>query len=341
MLPALTNSSGVAGTRKPFYKTPQGIVGALLLVGALTVFGIYVAPLLLTALTNLVVFGSVLMGTLLVGSALYTNRVRLWYGYMSFTRKLINTVVKIEPIDVMKIYIGNLRQRIRDMEKQIVGLEGVVEYLKGEFAENGKQIVELKDEYDVAMEQKDTGSAQVKMNQIGRLTQDNEEYRPLIMQLQGYIVKLDKMKDGAGLMIEDMENDIKQKEKKYEAIKKTYSAIKSAQAIFEGNPDERALFEEALETMKTDMSNRIAAFDRIMRQNDTVIKNIDIQKGVATKRGLRVIEELNNNSIDYLLKPLATNPNEIPAIPSADGVKQPLIATPANADNKYLKYLQK
>ena len=345
MLPALTNNSGRVG-RKPFYKTPQGVVGAIFLGIGITLFGYYVAPVILSAVTNMLMLAGVLGGTALVGGAIYTNRLRLWYGYLNYTRKFINALVPIEAIDVMKIYIKRLKQKMVDMEEQIMRLEGVVKDLLNSYNDNIEEIKDLKARWEVAKQQGQGGQATVYSNQIGRLKGSNDKSYPLIMQLKGYVVALDKMKEGAGLIIQDMQNDISSKEKEYRAIKQAHSAIKSVQSIFNGDPDERAMFEDALEVMKMDMNNRIAEFERIMRQNESVLKNIDIQKGVDNIKGLQVIEELSKDNFDYLLRPLATRIEDIDAevirpINLNTPQPQPITAKPVNSgNNKYTNFLQ-
>jgi hypothetical protein len=97
-------------------------------------------------------------------------------------------------------------------------------------------------------------------------------------------------------MLEDTRDQVNIKEQEYKAIKAGHSAIRSAQSILKGSPDQRAMFDQALEALADDVSNKVGEMERFMDTSRNLMDTIDLQSGVFEDEGLRLLEQWEKES---------------------------------------------
>lgn len=110
------------------------------------------------------------------------------------------------------------------------------------------------------------------------------------------------------MVLEDTRDQVNLKEQEYQAIKTSHSAIQSAISIISGNPDQRAQFDRALETMAEEVSRKAGEMERFMDTSRHLMDTIDLQNGVFEEEGLRMLENMEKGN------PLGYSPTQEPTL---------------------------
>ena len=86
-------------------------------------------------------------------------------------------------------------------------------------------------------------------------------------------------------------------------------------SVIQGDPDQRAMFDMAMESITEDVANKVGEMERFMEVSANFMDSVDLQNGVFADEGLRMLEEwerksellLNDGHIDFDLdeKPAA------------------------------------
>jgi hypothetical protein len=111
-----------------------------------------------------------------------------------------------------------------------------------------------------------------------------------------------KMHENLGFFISDLTDDVDFREEEYKMVKESYGALKSAESILQGNPDERAMFELALEKLEENVSMKLGTMDRIMDMSEGFLETMDIEKGVMAEDGLLMLEQFEKGAFDDFFK---------------------------------------
>jgi hypothetical protein len=67
-------------------------------------------------------------------------------------------------------------------------------------------------------------------------------------------------------------------------------------SIISGDPDQRAIFDQALETLATDVSTKVGEMERFMDTSRNLMNSIDLQNGVFEEEGLQLLEKWEKES---------------------------------------------
>jgi hypothetical protein len=120
---------------KSFWQRPEGVTGGIFMAG-LAIAGGYLfykmLPTLISLAENTLYLGLILAG---IGALLFVlldpkARNLVWYMYKSFMRWLTGIFVQIDPIGILKSYIEDLENNLKNMNQQIGKLRGQMHKLK-------------------------------------------------------------------------------------------------------------------------------------------------------------------------------------------------------------------
>lgn len=292
---------------KSFWQRPEGITGAVFML-ALAAGGGYLLyrglPVLIELAQNTLYLAG-LMAALagVVYMALDPNmRNLIWYLYKSAMRSITGIFVKIDPISILKSYIKDLEKNLRNLSKQIGQLRGQMRQLKGIMDTNKEDIRKNMQLAQQAQQTGDEKTLTLSARKAGRLQEANAKYEVLFGKMEGLYRMLTRMYENSEIMLEDTRDQVMIKEQEYKAIHAGHSAIRSAQSILKGDPDQRAMFDMALEQMAEDVSLKVGEMERFMDTSKNLMDSIDLQKGVFEDEGMRMLEEWQGSS-PLLAKP--------------------------------------
>ena len=288
--------------KKSFWKRPEGITGGLVLTGV--VVGVAVLfERILAALLPLISTPAGLIGLLLgLGALIFfaldaKARNLVWYFYQSLMRWITGLFVKIDPISILKSFIEDLEDSLRNLSKQIGALRGQMRQLKGTMDGNNADIRKYMGLAEHAQKKNDDKSLTLATRKAGRLQEANAKYEALYQRMEVMYRILTKMYENSEIVLEDTKDQVQLKEQEYRAISASHGAIRSAMSIISGDPDQRARFDLALESLASEVSNKVGEMERFMDTSRNLMASIDLQNGVFEEEGLQLLERWERESI--------------------------------------------
>lgn len=289
---------------KSFWKRPEGVTG-LLFLGALGALGVYI----LNVVNLEAIFENTLYmaGTLaILATVVYLvldpkMRNLVWYGYKSIMRAITGWFVNIDPIGILKSYIESLQDNLVKMREQIGKLRGQMRHLQTLISDNEK---EIDNQLRLAAAARDKGVEQqmvLSSRKAARLQESNQKYSVLVQKIDVLYRILTKMHDNSEILLEDTKDQVQLKEQERKAIRASHSAMKSAMSIISGDPDQRAMFDMAMEAIAEDVASKVGEMERFMEMSSNFMQSIDLQNGVFEEKGLQMLEQWEKESTLMLL----------------------------------------
>lgn len=291
---------------KGFWKRPEGVTG-LIFMGALIAGGAWVIFTYGAALIALLQNTLYLAGLLLVlGVIVYMvldpkMRNLVWYMYKSVMRWVTSVFVTIDPIGILKNYVEDLQDNLVKMRKQIGLLRGQMRKLSSIMEKND---VEIEKNMKLASAARDQGKEQqllLSTRKAARLKESNEKYRVLHQKMEVMYRILTKMHQNSEILVEDTKDQVRLKEQERNAIRASHSAMKSAMSVMSGDPDKRAMFDAAMESVADDVANKVGEMERFMEMSANFMDSIDLQNGVFEEQGLHMLEKWEKESTMMLM----------------------------------------
>lgn len=291
---------------KSFWSRPEGTTGALFLLGIIGGAGFLLfkySSAILLALGN--TLGIVAM-LLVLGAVIYMvldpkMRTLVSYMYKSVMRWITGIFVTIDPIGILKNYIDDLKDNLKKMSSQIGSLKGQMRKLKTIVGDNNK---EIEKQMAIARKAKQLGDQKNMMlssRKAARLKESNGKYSALHSKMSVLYKVLSKMYTNSEILLEDTVDQVKVKEQERKAIRASHSAMSSAMSIIKGDSDKRAMFDQAMEVIADDVSNKVGEMERFMEMSSDFMNSVDLQNGVFEEQGLKMLEEYEKKSTLLLL----------------------------------------
>ncbi len=286
---------------KSFWQRPEGITGAIVMVLLLSTLGWLLyrfGTALLLRLEDPIAL-AVALAVLAVGTYLLLDpqaRNLLWYVYKSAMRWLTGLFVHIDPISVLKGHVRHLEKNLLHLSGQIGALRQQMRQIKGLMDANSADIQKNVAAADSARRENDEKMLTLAARRVGRLQEVNAKYAELYRKMDTLYRILRRMYEHSEVLIEDTRDQIALKEQEYRALKASHSAMRSAQSLLKGTPDQRALFDHALEQLADEVSQQVGQLDRFMDTTRHLMDSIDLQKGSFEEEGLRLLEQWEKES---------------------------------------------
>ncbi len=290
-----------ASPKKNFWQRPEGITGSIFLGGLILGGGylLYMAlPALIALASNMIYLAGMLM---VLGAILYMifdpkMRSLIGYMYKSVMRWITGIFVQIDPIGILKSYVENLQENLNKMSKQIGNLKGQMRKLKSIMEQNNEDIDLNMRMASKARETGDQKSMTLASRKAARLTESNKKYDKLFNKMKVIERILTKMYQNSEILLEDTKDQVKVKEQERKAIRTSHSAMKSAMSVISGDPDQRAMFDQAMESIADDVANKVGEMERFMEMSSSVMNSVDLQNGVFEEKGMKMLEEWEKKS---------------------------------------------
>ena len=292
--------------KKSFWSKPEGVTGILFLGGALIGGGI----LLNTFLAGIVSFLSTTIGLVLsiltLGVIIFMAldpkmRTLVGYMYKSLMRWITGIFIEIDPIAILNSYVEELKGNLRKMNRQVSQLRGQMHKLKEIILNNKKEINTNLSLANEAKKSNHKNQMILKSRKAGRLKNSNVRLEDLYRKMEVLYRVLNKMYENSEILAEDIEDQVMVKEQERKAIRASNSAMKSAMSVIKGDADKRAIFDQALEAVADDVSQKVGEMERFMEMSESFMQSIDLQNGIFEEEGLKMLEKWEAESDSLLL----------------------------------------
>ena len=291
---------------KSFWSRPEGVTGALFL--AAMIFG--VGYLAVTSLAAIIAFAMTTMGAfislMVLGTIVFMaldskTRTLVSYMYKSAMRWITGLFVQIDPIGILKSYVEDLKSNLTKMNRQIAQLRGQMHKLQEIIINNKKEIDTNLSLASEAAQANKQAHVLLKSRKAGRLQDSNVKLEDLYKKMEVLYRVLAKMYENSEILVEDVQDQVMVKEQERKAILASNSAMKSAMSVIKGDPDKKAMFDAALESIADDVSQKVGEMERFMEVSQGFMQSIDLQNGVFEEEGLKMLEKWENESVSLLL----------------------------------------
>ena len=291
---------------KSFWQRPEGVTGLLFLVALVGILGYVVVSFGAAILSfigttiGLVVAGLILMALIYM---ILDPKMRnlVFYMYKSVMRAITGMFVQIDPIGILKTYVEELQGNLRKMNKQISQLRAQMHKLKEVIVNNER---EISSNLKIAGKAKETNKRNVmilKSRRAGRLKDSNIRLEELYKKMEVLYRVLTKMYENSSILAEDIQDQVMVKEQERKAIHASHGAMKSAMSVIQGDPDQRAMFDMAMESITEDVANKVGEMERFMEVSANFMDSVDLQNGVFEEEGLNMLEQWEKESNSLLL----------------------------------------
>lgn len=290
--------------KKSFWQKPEGVTGLLFLIAILGGVGFLAVTLPWT-----VIFANTLYMALtfaVIGVLLYMildpkMRNLVFYMYKSVMRSITGMFVQIDPIGILKSYVEELQNNLRKMNKQISQLRAQMHKLKEVIVNNERAI---NSNLKMAGKAKETNKRNVmilKSRKAGRLKDSNVRLDTLYKKMEVLYRVLTKMYENSQILAEDIKDQVEVKEQERKAIHASHGAMTSAMSVINGDPDQRAMFDMAMENITEDVANKVGEMERFMEMSANFMDSVDLQNGVFEEEGMNMLEQWEKESDSLLL----------------------------------------
>ena len=291
---------------KSFWKRPEGVTGLLFLVALFAVLGFVVVNFGAAILSFISTTIGLVVAGLIVAGLLYMvldPRMRnlVFYMYKSVMRTITSMFVQIDPIGILKTYVEELQGNLRKMNKQISQLRAQMHKLKEVIVNNERDI---RSNLQIAGKAKETNKRNVmilKSRKAGRLKDSNIKLEELYKKMEVLYRVLTRMYENSQVLAEDIQDQVAVKEQERKAIHASHGAMRSAMSVIQGDPDQRAMFDMAMENITEDVANKVGEMERFMEVSANFMDSVDLQNGVFEEEGLNMLEQWEKESNSLLL----------------------------------------
>ncbi|MEY3420359.1 MAG: hypothetical protein RIR48_644, partial [Bacteroidota bacterium] len=241
------------------------------------------------------------LGTVIFMALDGKTRTLVSYMYKSAMRWITGLFVQIDPIGILKSYVEDLKSNLTKMNRQIAQLRGQMHKLQEIILNNKKEIDTNLSMASEAAQANKQAHVLLKSRKAGRLQDSNVKLEDLYRKMEVLYRVLAKMYENSEILVEDVQDQVMVKEQERKAILASNSAMKSAMSVIKGDPDKKAMFDAALESIADDVSQKVGEMERFMEVSQSFMQSIDLQNGVFEEEGLRMLEKWENESVSLLL----------------------------------------
>ena len=292
--------------KKSFWGRPEGVTGIAVLAAIFIGGAVLVSTFLSSLIALLATTGGIIVSLFVLGAIIFMAldpkmRTLVSYMYKSVMRWITGLFIQMDPIGILKNYVDELKDNLRKMNKQISKLRGQMHKLKELIINNKKEITSNLNEASKAKATNQRAAMVLKSRKAGRLKESNVKLEDLYRKMEVLYRVLSRMYENSSIMMEDIKDQVEMKEQERKAIHASNSAMKSAMSIISGSADKRAMFDQALEAVADDVSEKVGEMERFMDMSESFMSSVDLQNGVFEEKGLEMLERWESEGISKIL----------------------------------------
>jgi len=297
---------------KSFWEKPEGKTGMLVLaaiIGGGLIGFTKILPWLITVASNTLHL-MFLLGAIGVILFLITNpqvRTLVKVAFQLAMKKITGLIVQVDPIAILGLKVKEMEENLEKVGESLTKLKQTKASLEREINQNAGTI---ENSMKLAAQAQKTGAADqiyLKTRQAGRLNKSNLTLKQLFTKIETMHRILTKIHNNSAVVIADTKDEIHVSAKEWESVKAATSAMKSAMNLLNGNPDTRAIYEAAYETLADDIANKSGELEQMLEMSESFMSNIDLQNGVFQEDGLKMLDAWEKKADGWLINSAMKN----------------------------------
>ncbi len=308
------SSKGDSSNNKSWLSKPEAKFGLLFGLGLTGIVGFYILPILTTIIWNTINFGIAITAGALFLFLITNKKLRLsaYYLYEIVMKQLLGIVIELDPFIIAEDYINDMKKAREDLNDEVMKVDKQKELLFKNIKEKEKSIIDNMQRAEVAQRKGLNDLVTLATNDVGRGKGYIERLTPILTALTNISEYLKKVYDNSEFTIKDAESELSYKKDEYKALTAGSNALKSAMKIFKGDADKKILLDQSAEFLKDDMANKLAYMKRSIELTTGIMKNIDLDNAVFEEKGMKMLSEMKQNSINLPInnQPIILNKNQ-------------------------------
>jgi len=327
---ALNNMSKLS-LNKDVFKQKGGTLGLVILAG-LVVLLAFNLPAILAWVQTLFRLIVTLVGLAIFLYVLFDPKVRLIVStfYMLMIKKILGAIVKMDPISILEETIRKMFRTINKLEQSMSKLNGVRLKLQDKVKDKKAELEDCLVRKNAAIKMGKKDIMMLEDRQSVRLQGLVQDYMELSASSEKWYKTMSKIAEMAKITVQDAENEVEAQKEKYEMVKLSHSAFKSAMSVINGNPDELALYNEAWSFTQKDIMNKLGEMDRVINTAGGIMDKIDVEKEVYKIKGDDLLKKYNELGLDALFNKPSISKSHFPTAGMTSGE-----ATTSTSRSKY------
>lgn len=291
-----------SGDGKSYWSKPEGKIGTLFGLAALGALGYYLLPILTTIVWNTINFG-IALGVAFVLYYIFIADKRIYLVLKSFYDLFIKStfglIFKLDPFLIAEDYILDIEKERDNLYNKMTEVDGQKEALVMKINEKEK---EKNKQLNIATAAREKGLTMELANatrQITRLDEYIKQITPIKQNLENIGNYLTAVHKNSKYMLEDMKNDLALKKDLYKSVTSGNNALKSALAIFNGDPQKKMLAEQSMEYLKDDIAGKLASMKKAISYSSDFMKSIDLENASFEAEGLRMLDQYRPETFSF------------------------------------------
>lgn len=302
---------------KELWKRPGGTfakVSGILAIGAVG-FGLYKAlPFLITLASNTIWFvvEMVVLAILLyvVTSKQFRRGIQLLW--LQISRWFIGLIVEMDPINILKNGISEMKQNESKVHKAVTDLEAILVSMKKKLTEYQKEFDSNKSRAEIADkklrdprtddETKSSLASTLKLlaRSIVRGEEQISKQKTRIETSSKYLDIMKRLEKMVEFHVKDAEEQLKYTQDDYEQAKAQASAMKSINSILRGGLTKSMEEELALDNVNSTINESIAEMNRLLDGSNDLLINFDLDSEASLEKANEILKAIDEGKFNIL-----------------------------------------
>ena len=295
------------GKRKSMWEQPGGRLGMVILagiaVGSLVIL-FRILPYLITLAENTLYFGILLGAIGLITFLLLDKKFRriVSVAYFIFMRKITSLFINIDPIAIIERRLEMMEKSIKKMDESMGRLNGQIRKLEGNIKNKKEEMESLIHRAKAQHIRGKKDAALIDERQAVRLEKYINKLLGFLKDSKNWYENLDKIGQMAKFTLQDTRNEVNMQREEYEMARQQHKIFRSVMSIMDGDPDELAMFNDALEVMRNDIESKLGEIERVINSTGGMIDQFEAEKDVDRLKGNELIDRYNRLGMEGIFK---------------------------------------
>jgi len=320
--------------KKSFWDTKEGSTGmvfGLAILGGLGYLAYKIMPYLANLMENtfyLCLFGLATVGLLYVTVFDNTLRSRLWLMYKLTMRALTYSIIKYDPIGILREIQKKAKERIKLVDESRATVKGQVRTIQQTVEGFKNDEEKLKREITFMQKNgKPPADIQNSFTKLGKLNEAEIRLTKSYTQTQGFYEQLTRAYNALVTIDGNIDFEIDIQEREYKAVNASNAAWRAVKAAFSGNDELDALRNDTMTFLADDYGNKLGEIESFMEDSKKFIDGVDLSNSMYADDGMKMLENLNARDLNIVQSvgstpAITNNPSQSFIIPAINtGVK--------------------
>lgn len=222
--------------------------------------------------------------------------------YFMLMRAITGAIIDIDPISIVMQKVLKMKKKIQEISVTMGTLNGLIREGETKLEDQKRQLKSTLLRVEELNRIGDRESAIVSNNKAVRLEDAINRRMERLNDSKKWYEILSKLEKMAKLTVEDTENAVEMRREEYEEIKKQHKAFKSVMSIVNGDPDEMALFDQAMEKMSNEINDKVGEMEHVLNTAGGLISQFNADSSVNSRQAQELLDKYNNFGIEGMFK---------------------------------------